>query len=197
MASAISLGFNCNSAVEGVRLGIRNTKLNGYKTCVFDEMVSNYKGIIDCINDDFKYLCDTNYLTLKTVGTEVFIHNTKYKFIFNHESTGHANLYITQQWPKGINHYVMNNYEEFINRYNRRIQNIKELLHSKKRITFILTRPNTKMRDIAELKAIINHKYPSLKFTFLFLECDKDWYRASLLDAMGCDENDEEVKRLN
>ena len=69
-------------------------------------------------NDDFKYLCDTNYLTLKTVGTDVLIYNTKYKFIFNHESPGHSNLYITQKWTKGINHYVMNNYEEFINRYN-------------------------------------------------------------------------------
>ena len=197
MSDAISLGFNCNSAIKGVRRGIRNKKLNGYKTCVFDEMVSNYKGVIECINDDFKYLCDTNYLTLKTVGTDVLIYNTKYKFIFNHESPGHSNLYITQKWTKGINHYVMNNYEEFINRYNRRIQNIKELLNSNKHITFILTRPKTQMCDVSELNATIKHKYPLLQFTFLFLQCNKDWYRTSLLDFMGCNENDEEVKRLD
>ena len=197
MSSAISLGYNCNSAVKGVRRGIRNTKLNGYKTCVFDEMISNYKGVIECINDDFKYLCDTNYLTLKTVGTDVLIYNTKYKFIFNHESPGHANLYNEQNWAKGINHYVMNNYEEFINRYNRRIKNIKELLNSNNHITFILTRPNTQMCDVSELNATIKNKYPLLQFTFLFLQCDKSWYRTSLLDFMGCNENDEEVKRLN
>jgi hypothetical protein len=196
MASAMSLGYNCNSAIKGVRRGIRNTKLNGYKTCVFDEMISNYKGIIDCINDDFLYLCNTNYLTLKTVGTDVLIYNTKYKFIFNHESPGHANLYITQKWSKGINHYVMNNYEEFITRYNRRIQNVKELLNSNKHITFILTRPNTQMCDISELNATIKNKYPFLTFSFIFLKCDKSVYRTSLLDFMGCNENDDEVKRL-
>jgi hypothetical protein len=57
----ISLGWNCDSAKIGVEMGIRNTKLNGYKTCPFDKIVTNYRGIIDCIMDDFQYLCDTRY----------------------------------------------------------------------------------------------------------------------------------------
>jgi GDP-D-mannose dehydratase len=44
------------------------------------------------------------------------IYNKKYNFIFNHESPGHANLFVSQNWTKGINHYIMNDYEEFINR---------------------------------------------------------------------------------
>ena len=49
----ISLGQNCHSAIVGVSMGLRKTKQNGYKTCPFDEMVTNYKGIIECIKDDF------------------------------------------------------------------------------------------------------------------------------------------------
>jgi uncharacterized pyridoxamine 5'-phosphate oxidase family protein len=90
----------------------------------------------------------------------------------------------------------MNNYEEFKNRYNQRIQNMKELLNSNQNITFILTRSNTKMRDIKELNKTIKHKYPFLKFTFKFLECDKAWYITALTDYMGYDANDEEVKRI-
>ena len=196
MSDAISLGFNCNSAIKGVRRGIRNTKLNGYKTCVFDEMVSNYKGVIECINDDFKYLCDTNYLTLKTVGTDVLIYNTKYKFIFNHESPGHGNLFVIQKWSKGINHYIMNSYEEFINRYKRRIQNIKDLLNSKNNIKFILTRPKTELCDISELSEVIINKYPFLNFKFVFLDFDKYIFYDHLL-LMKINENDDEIKRLN
>jgi hypothetical protein len=55
---AISLGWNCNSAIYGVENSIRKTKKEGYLTCPFDEMVTNYKGIIECIKDDFEFLCD-------------------------------------------------------------------------------------------------------------------------------------------
>jgi hypothetical protein len=47
MTEGISLGWNCSSAVYGVSSGIRNTKQNGYKTCPFDGMITNYKGIVD------------------------------------------------------------------------------------------------------------------------------------------------------
>jgi hypothetical protein len=61
---SISLGWNCDSAIYGVNNGIRKTKYNGYNTTPFDEMLSNYKGVIECIKDDFKYFCDINYLEL-------------------------------------------------------------------------------------------------------------------------------------
>lgn len=192
----ISLGWNCYSAAIGVSTGLRKTKQNGYKTCPFDEMITNYKGIVECIKDDFEFLCDIKYLKLTKVREENMIYNTKYNFIFNHESPGHANLFISQKWAKGINHYIMNDYEEFINRYKRRIQNIKDLLNSKNNITFILTRPNTKLCDISELSEVIINKYPFLNFKFLFLDSDKYIYYEHLL-LMKIDENDDEIKRLN
>ena len=206
MDEGISLGWNCHSAVTGVIAGLRNKKENGYKTCPFDEMYTNYKGLIDCINDDFKYLCDINYLELMQIPKEskylntdgngdLVIYNKKYKFIFNHESPGHANLYLTQKWTKGINHYIMNNYEEFINRYKRRIQNMKDLLSSNKNITFILTRSNPHIGHISELNNSIRSKYPLLNYKFVLLDFDKYYVYGHLL-LMKIDEKDEEIKRL-
>ena len=203
----ISLGWNCHSASFGVSNFLRKTKKNGYKTCPFDEMITNYKGIIECIKDDFDFLCDIKYLELikiprksKWLNTngdgDVMIYNTKYKFIFNHESPGHANLFISQNWTKGINHFILNYYEEFINRYKRRIQNIKDLLNSKKNITFILTRPNTNFCDINKLNEVIINKYPFLNFKFVFLDFDKYIFYDHLL-LMKINENDDEIKRLN
>ena len=94
MSEGISLGWNCDSAIYAVRNNLRNIKSNGYKTCPFDEMVSNYSGIVECIKDDFKYFCDLNYLKLIEVpeDSKYFndkewgrfnIYNTKYKFVFN------------------------------------------------------------------------------------------------------------------
>jgi len=202
----ISLGWNCDSAKIGVEMGIRNTKLNGYKTCPFDKIVTNYRGIIDCIMDDFQYLCDTRYLELLKIPKEskwlntngdgdTVIYNNKYKFIFNHESPGHEKLFFYQNWEKGINHYIVNDYEEFIKRYERRIQNIKELLNSGKKITFILTRPKTELSDISDLNHVIKTKYPSLDFDFLLLDFEKSMYYDHLL-LMKIDEDDEEIKRL-
>lgn len=207
MSEGISLGWNCHSAVTGVSLGLRNTKQHGYKTCPFDEMITNYKGIVDCIMDDFKYLCDIKYLELIKIPKEskwlntngdgdIMIYNKKYNFIFNHEAPGHANLYLSQNWPKGINHYVMNDYEEFINRYKKRIQNIKDLLNSQKAITFILTRPNTNVSDISELNNVIKNKYPLLNFEFKLLNFDKYIFYDHLL-LMKIDKNDDEIKRLD
>jgi hypothetical protein len=203
----ISLGWNCNSAGWGVNNGVRKTKENGYKTCPFDTMITNYQGIIDCIKDDFEYLCDIKYLVLIKIPKEskwlntngdgdTMIYNKKYKFIFNHESPGHENLFISQKWTNGINHYIINEYEEFRNKYKRRIQNFKDLLNSKKNITFILTRPNNHLHDISELEKVILNKYPFRNFKLVLLECDKYIFYDHLL-LMKIDENDDEIKRLN
>ena len=140
----ISLGWNCESTMWGIATKTRPNKEGGYKSCPFDLMYTNYKGIIDCLNDDFKYFCDINYLQIKKIPKESkllpdedLIYNTKYNFVFNHESPGHSDIYIHQNWSKGINHFVLNNYEELFNRYNKRIQNFRDYLNSGIKIIFI------------------------------------------------------------
>jgi hypothetical protein len=202
----ISLGWNCKSATEGVQRGLRNTRENGYKTCPFDEMITNYEGIIECIKDDFKYFCDLDYIELiqipkesrwlNTDGTGDFmIYNKKYHFLFNHESPGHDNLFVRQGWENGMNHYILDNYKEFINRYTRRIQNFRDLIQSGKFIHFILTRPYSINNDVSKLEETIKLMYPSIDFTILLLDDDKNIFYDHLL-LMKIDKNEEELQRL-
>ena len=206
MSESISLGWNCSSATWGVVNNIRTKKENGYKTCPFDEMITNYQGIILCFLDNFQYLCDTDYLEiiqidkssqfLNTNGNgDKIIYNKKYNFLFNHESPGHANLHDIQAWTKGINHYVMDNYAEFVQRYNRRIQNMQQLLHSGKFIHFILSRPTTTEDNIHELKNVIKTTYPNLECDFILLDTDKNIFY-NHLRLMSIAEDDDEITRL-
>jgi hypothetical protein len=181
----ISLGWNCNSAIHGVQNGIRMSKKDGYLTCPFDEMVTNLSGLIKCLHDDFKYFCDDAYLTINTCTSESehlqhikndnLIHNTYYNFIFNHESPGHANLYLTQQWSGGIDHYVKDNYKEFKNRYNRRINNFLNYINDPNNyITFIIHGYSEQNENITELKNVLNKKYPNLKYELYILPVHYD-----------------------
>jgi hypothetical protein len=137
--TAISLGWDCGPAIHGVDNNLRERKENGYKTCPFDKMITNYEGIIKCIDDDFLYFCDPNYLKVMTIKDKynylnfplntTIIVNTKYNFIFNHESSGHGDLWQAEKWPKGQFHFEMDNFNEFIIRYKRRIENLREYLN--------------------------------------------------------------------
>lgn len=134
---------------------ILEKKNEGYLTCPFDIMVTNYNGLIECIKDDFDPLCQDEYIKLYKVSKDskwfnfsgngdYVIYNNKYNFIFNHESPGHADLHIAENWENGINHFVINNFENFKKRYKKRIENIKYYLNSNKYIiNFIIYRAKT------------------------------------------------------
>jgi hypothetical protein len=174
----ISLGYNCNPAIIGVKLGLRNTKQNGYLTCPFDECVTTYHGIILCLEENFKYFLDLNYIKLIESKEDFggckkgdkLICNTRYNFIFNHESPGHANLYLTQNWDEGINHYTNNNYEKFIKRYSNRINNFKNYLSSGYKINFLITRY---IKDTIKLNYILTKLYPNLDFEITFFDTNE------------------------
>lgn len=197
----ISLGWNCHSAVWGVNVGIRKQKHEGYKTCPFDEMMTTYKGIVDCLNDDFENFYDENYFEMKQ---EMFdkdkyvILNNKYNFIFNHESPGHADLYIQQNWPEGINHFINNNFHHFKERYSRRIHNFRSYLSDPNNfITFILTSWNKTDNDIIDLKMAIEKHYPSLKYKVVIIDDPngKEYYLQHMR-YMRYKEDDVEIQRL-
>jgi hypothetical protein len=159
----ISLGNVCYSAEWAVQNKFRKRKEDGYNTCPFDLMVSNYKGIVKCIKEDFKNFCDTKHLLLKNN----IILNTYYNFGFNHESPYHADLYIHENWPEGANHFINNNYLHFIERYNNRIQSFRNYLNdSKNIIIFIICFNNEPYPDddLLELENALLEKYPKLKF---------------------------------
>lgn len=200
MSIAISLGWNCGSAGQGLELGLRKSKSGGYKTCPFDIMNTNYPGIIQCLKDDFKHFTDTEYLKLvhipsteKYHSNDVLIINTRYGFIFNHESPRHADLHIRENWPEGKDHFINNNFYHFIERYNRRIQNFRDYIHSGQGIIFLTNHPK---RDYTKLIDCISTVYPHLSFSIQNV-FKKDAYRLDLFVdihiQMGLLKDDEEI----
>jgi hypothetical protein len=178
--TAISLGWDCGPAIYGVEHGLRKRKEEGYKTCPFDKMITNYKGIIQCLKDDFQYFTDPKYLKVMTIKHKydhlicpldtTIIVNTKYKFILNHESSGYGDLWKCEHWEKGQFHFEMDNFYEFIKRYEKRINNFREYLKGDYFITFILTRDNNTKENSVELDNVIKEKYPNLKYEILLIE---------------------------
>ena len=187
----ISLGWNCASAIYGVENNIRDTKQNGYLTCPFDEMLKSLSGLMKCINEDFKYFHDENHLIISNHSGENLIYNTRYNFMFNHESPGHANLYITQNWPGGINHYIDNNYEKFKERYAKRINNFFNYINDpNNHIIFIINGYNPMSKNIFKLRELLNTKYPHLSYELLFApaNCDK-WFMITHYKILGIHED--------
>jgi hypothetical protein len=199
----ISLGWQCASAVKGVREGTRKRKQDGYKTCPFDEMLSNYPGIIDCFKDNFKYFCDPTYLTLISTPLDSlwhgdqYIYHTKYRFIFNHESPNIDNLHKREDWKFGPTHFLKNNYTHFIIRYRQRIKHLISYLHSGIPILFILERyhPND---GAIELETILKKQYPQLQFEFqIWNETHVSSYRKFYLELIKLPKDHPDVQRLN
>lgn len=192
--TAISLGWDCGPSGHAIKNGLKPTKAGGYKTCPFDKMVTNYKGLIECITDDFKYFCDPSYLKVVTIldkynyinfplNSNILV-NTKYNFIMNHESSGHGTLWQIENWPKGQFHYEMDNFNEFIKRYETRIENFKYYINNGYEITFCLSKVNNTIESNIDLETIIKTKYPNLKYKFeLIEETRKEIFREGLFFA--------------
>ncbi len=175
----ISLGWNCYPATHGVESGLRKQKKDGYKTCPFDEMITNYDGIVQCIEEDFTDFYNPEYLEIKVIPSEskyltddFIIYNKKYKFLFNHESPGHARLWIRQQWEGGINHYIANNFEKFRERYARRIQNFRDYLNSGEQVIFLIVPEQD--NNFSRLRNALDKHYHTLKYTILALPYEID-----------------------
>lgn len=200
----ISLGWNCSAAQDALTMGLRNTKNNGYNTCPFDMMITNYVGVCECIEDDFKYFCDPNYLELRPApdmknhipnqkNGEMWVYNTYYNFVFNHESPYHGNLYLNEMWSSP-NHFVENNFEKFIERYTNRINNFRNYLNTCDFIDFVLVRYNSIPVILSE---ILKRKYPDLKFK---IHCVCDYTQNNighLYDTSKCGAINYEIHYLN
>ena len=167
MTIGISLGWNCAAATHGVQIAVRKTKEQGYKTCPFDVMISNYKGIVQCFEDDFANFFDLTLLQMPNdspyMKNDLLIYNPTYKFLFNHESPGHGNLWQNEKWVLGINHYTDDDFLHFKGRYKKRIENLKKYLESGEDIHFIISYPDIDY-TFNEFKEVLGRKYPNLRY---------------------------------
>jgi hypothetical protein len=175
MNIAISLGKNCESAIVGVESGLRMTREQGYKTCPFDLCVTNYEGMVKCLEEDFLHFCDTRYLELIPYSSkelhvsyakegELIIKNTYYNFLFNHESPEHTTFHQDQKWPGGKNHFVDNSFKFFIERYNQRIDNFRNYMNSNNNISFLLKKEDENDEDTTALQSAMMKRYPSMDY---------------------------------
>ena len=191
MTIGISLGWNCYSAIYSTHSGDRQRKQEGYTTCPFDMCLTNYKGIVDCIKDDFSKFMDVEIMEVPDhtlyMANDIVIYNRHYNFVFNHESPHHKNLWITEKWSGGKGHFSDNNFEKFIERYTNRIRNFRNYLQSGEKILFIITKEN---ENLTELHDAIREKYPTLDYSIkrLELELGQEHYY-SHLDIMGCNKD--------
>jgi hypothetical protein len=195
----ISLGWNCHSALHGVNIGIRTRKKDGYNTCPFDKMLSNFDGVVECIKDDFAYFTDDKHLSINATNpADPTIVNLKYRFAFNHESPGHANLYITERWPEGINHFTHNKYKNFKIRFQNRINNFRNYLSDpNNHITFIVTSWDKTEEDMKPLRDVLATRYPNLSYNFVIWNDHngKEYFLRHMRD-LGLKDDEHEVKRL-
>lgn len=175
MTIGISLGWNCYPASYGVDNGLRKTKSNGYRTCPFDLMTSNYEGVVQCIQDNFEFFTDVKVVRMSPDAennpNQRLICNGKYKFIFNHESPDHANLYLHENWPTGKEYFVENNFSMFRERYNQRIENFRSYMDCGERIIFLIARHENSSN---ELDDVIRSRWPNTSFEIQHLSLKND-----------------------
>ena len=132
-------------------------------------MNSNLPGIIKCLEEDFAHFVDSNYLKLVDIpitekyhSGDTLIMNTRYGFIFNHESPGHANLFLTEQWVGGKDHFVKNDFLEFKKRYSSRIENFRDYMNSGNPIVLLMNYPHT---EYSTIEMCIKKVYPTVSFS--------------------------------
>jgi hypothetical protein len=180
----ISLGWNCETTSQGIIRGLRGLKKDGYKTCPFDVMVSNYEGVIQCLYDDFKDFTNPEYLKsipvldikhLRSFPGEIVdntvIYKTKYKFCHIQESPGYALNFRCEIWEGGNTHFVDNNYEKLIERLTLRVQNFRNYINSGNHINFLITDFD---KNLTELHTCIKTMYPNLKYTIIRFDLQTD-----------------------
>jgi len=103
----ISLGSACHVAASMEKLGIRS--FSG----PFDWYVSSFKGVLECLENDFKdFLCRDN---LQILDNPTYFKDLKYDFTFSHEITTSLD----------------DEYDLVCEKYKRRIENFKRRIQER------------------------------------------------------------------
>lgn len=152
MSIYISLGWNCAPAIMRKNI-FKQYKKTGYLTTPFDLCVTPYEGLCKCLEENF-----TNFFDLRMENNIIM---NAYDMWFNHEQP--------------FMFYSENNFAEFKNRYNARIENFRNYLSSNKFIYFIHSNP---FESSIKLYNIIEKIYPKLKYLIIsIMNADVDLYK--------------------
>ncbi|MBQ7203703.1 MAG: hypothetical protein IJS03_06790 [Eubacterium sp.] len=102
----ISLGFFCSVAQELEKYGFRNASYP------FDWLISDFKGVIEVIERDFKDFLNYDYLSQMAVNPKYYI-NTAYGFQFYHDFNAYQPLStqlndVRKKYNRRINRFYKN-----------------------------------------------------------------------------------------
>ena len=152
MNNVISLGWDCQSAE--IRYGVfGHTYDLGYKTCPFDLCVTDYKSLLECLSSNF----DRSIFFNLFIDANGWIRNG-YSMWFNHESPE-----LSDNFEKlgESDYFIKNNFKNFKDRYEQRIENWNNYIENSDEILFIINNP---LADPTHLRHILNNKYENLSF---------------------------------
>ncbi len=161
----VSLGSNCYFKKFIDSITSRETE-------IFDYIGSSMKSINDLVLNNFEDLCNIKYFdNLQTLKHASFITNTKYYLRFPHDLRNFNKL--------------TNDFPEFSNKYNRRINRWHNMLENNKKILFlryfesqvsrlIFYNDKDEYTHIEEFLHIMNNKYPEHIFKLIYIQPDID-----------------------
>lgn len=170
----ISLGSNCNIASRFAEYQIRTFAFP------FDWLITPAESLHALIENDFH-----DFLNLENfqIENEIVLIDTKYKLKFHHDMDAtkwqSTNLGLVPKHPDALN-----DYEEMVHRYGRRIARFYAFLDSEIPI-YLLRRDITKEQAI-ELQHLLKIKFPNSNLTIVCLEWkidgeDEDWLVPGIL----------------
>ena len=171
---AISLGYNCQPAMRSKDYKFRQSKKEGYKTCPFDVMLSNYEGLVRCLQEDFRYLTDSQYLRVIDVPVNDTLHvphdkviiNTRYNFLFYHDSPVQY-IFDDYQWENGLEHFVVNDFAALKERYKKRVSNFVDYMGGGYEVLLVMLAPTLGYKTgFPRLNKVLHEKYPNSRYRF-------------------------------
>jgi len=156
----VSLGWNCEPAMDSVKFKLKRRKSQGYETCPFDLCITPYESLLSIFENDFEGFTDPSVLEMdEKTG---WIRNTRYNTFFNHESPNHFKILAKEKWSHA-NVFIEHNFTEYCRRYNKRIASLKKYI-AEGSVIFIIECYNM---IPADLSRIIKEKYPALHYTIV------------------------------
>ena len=158
----ISLGESCTVSAALQAFGLRNASYP------FDWAITPYKSLCQVFEQDFHNFFDSSAISIHSDNRAII---NKYGLIFTHDfpiifyprDLGEENPaskdVIHPDW--------INVLPEVQKKYNRRIQRLRDICTSDKKIYFIRHRGITSCEQACTLRNIIKEKYPNLDFTII------------------------------
>ena len=171
MYECIGLGEVCTVAAALQRFELRNAAYP------FDWIISHYPSLISVLENDFQDFLDPEYLSVRDDNKGII---NKYGLVFVHDFP--TNHYVgdveTQDNPiaESVLHPDWIRFlPEVQRKYERRIQRLRDIVNSDKKVYFIRHGGIRSAQEACVLRDILKKLYPTLDFTLVIVGYDSSF----------------------